>query len=69
MRKKGLEGFHDVHMNQGNTGRRDWIKDNGIYQDGALLIHFTNEQRWIAFFTRFQSQCWIVDDKGNCQRR
>ncbi|MEY8350897.1 DUF2278 family protein [Bacillus cereus] len=69
MRRNGLKGFHDVHMNQGNTEKPEWIEDNGIYQDGALLIHFTDEQRWMAFFTRFQSQCWDVDEEGNCNTR
>lgn len=31
-------GIHDIHMNQGNVGR--WKKDNGVWQDGGILIHF-----------------------------
>jgi len=48
------QGIHDIHMNQGNTGH--FAKDNGIYQDGALMIHYPDENRWFALFTRFQSQ-------------
>jgi uncharacterized protein YukJ len=31
-------GVHDVHMNQGNSGR--FADDDGVFQDGALLLHF-----------------------------
>ncbi|MFE0379159.1 DUF2278 family protein [Streptomyces inhibens] len=54
------DGIHDVHMNQGNTGRfRD---DDGVWQDGGLLLHFPAESRWIAIFLAFQSQAWHTDD-------
>jgi uncharacterized protein YukJ len=52
-------GVHDVHMNQGNPpGRHE--RDNGPWQDGALLIHFPGEGRWSALFLAFQSQLWEV---------
>ncbi|MFJ8045842.1 DUF2278 family protein [Kitasatospora sp. NPDC096147] len=53
-------GVHDVHMNQGNSGR--FKDDNGVYQDGALLVHLPAEDRWIAVFLAFQSQAWHTDD-------
>ncbi|NIK14659.1 uncharacterized protein YukJ [Saccharococcus thermophilus] len=56
-------GIHDIHMNQGNVGR--WKKDNGIWQDGGILIHFEQEKRWVAIFLAFQSQSWCTDEKGN----
>ena len=56
-------GVHDVHMNQGNSGR--WVQDDGIYQDGALLIHFPTRQQWTAVFLAFQSQAWNTDDHGH----
>lgn len=57
-------GIHDIHMNQGNSGR--WLDDNGIYQDGGLFIHFPAEDRWVAIFLAFQSQTFHTDDKtGN----
>ena len=31
-------GVHDIHMNQGNAGQ--FRRDDGVWQDGALLIHF-----------------------------
>ena len=53
-------GVHDIHMNQGSTGR--FADQNGVWQDGALLIHFPQENRWVAIFTAFQSQSWHTDD-------
>ncbi|HEY9007410.1 DUF2278 family protein [Ohtaekwangia sp.] len=53
-------GIHDIHMNQGNTGR--YAKDNGIYQDGGLLLHFPSKNKWVAVFIAFQVQVWHTDD-------
>ncbi|BAJ33302.1 MULTISPECIES: YukJ family protein [Kitasatospora] len=53
-------GVHDVHMNQGNSKR--FSKDDGVWQDGALLIHFPGRSRWTAVFLAFQSQSWQTDD-------
>ncbi|KAH7187344.1 hypothetical protein DER44DRAFT_853852 [Fusarium oxysporum] len=46
------KGIHNVHMNQGNSGR--WLKDNGVFQDGALIFQF--EDHWEAVFIGFASQ-------------
>lgn len=55
-------GIHNIHMNQGNPkGNHD--RDNGVYQDGALFIHFTQTNRWVAIFLAFQSQAWHTNDK------
>lgn len=57
-------GIHDIHMNQGNAGK--FQKDNGVYQDGGLLIHFPSRNQWVAIFLAFQSQCFHTDDQtGN----
>ncbi|WP_028661089.1 DUF2278 family protein [Nocardioides insulae] len=53
-------GVHDIHMNQGNSGR--FAGDNGVWQDGGLLIHFTRSSSWVAIFLAFQSQAWHTDD-------
>lgn len=55
-------GIHDVHMNQGNSGR--YAKDNGTWQDGGLVIGYPGN-KWRAFFFAFQSQVFKTDDKGN----
>jgi hypothetical protein len=54
-------GIHDLHMNQGSVGR--FQKDNGVYQDGALLIHFPSRNQWIGIFLAFQSQSFHTDDR------
>jgi uncharacterized protein YukJ len=53
-------GIHDIHMNQGNS--LQWKEDDGPWQDGGLIFHFPDENRWIALFTAFQSQCFHTDD-------
>jgi uncharacterized protein YukJ len=53
-------GVHDIHMNQGNVGR--FRADDGVWQDGGLLIHFAGESRWVGIFLAFQSQAWHTDD-------
>ncbi len=55
-------GIHDIHMNQGNSGR--WKRDNGVFQDGALYIEYPGD-KWRAFFFAFQSQTFDTDDEGN----
>jgi hypothetical protein len=54
-------GVHDIHMNQGNAAR--FVQDDGIWQDGALLIHYPAENRWSALFLAFQSQALHTDDQ------
>lgn len=57
-------GVHDIHMNQGNSG--SFARDNGVRQDGALLVHFPQQARWVAIFLAFQSQSFHTDDaSGN----
>ena len=54
-------GIHDIHMNQGNSGR--FVSDDGVYQDGGLLVHFPDQHEWTAIFLKFQSQSWHTDDR------
>jgi len=54
-------GVHDIHMNQANAGR--FAEDDGVYQDGALLLHFPAQSQWTGIFLKFQSQTWHSDDK------
>jgi uncharacterized protein YukJ len=55
-------GIHDIHMNQGNSGK--YKKDNGIFQDGALILSYPNAE-WLAVFLAFQSQSFKTDEHGN----
>jgi uncharacterized protein YukJ len=66
---QGEIGIHDVHMNQGSLDKK-FAKDDGIYQDGGLFFHFKQQNKWIAMFSAFQSQCWHTDDtKGHANDR
>jgi uncharacterized protein YukJ len=53
-------GVHDVHMNQGNSAQ--FASDDGVWQDGGLVLHLAGEARWVALFLAFQSQAWHTDD-------
>jgi uncharacterized protein YukJ len=54
-------GIHDIHMNQGNSGR--FTGDDGVYQDGGVIVHFPDQHQWTAIFMKFQSQAWHTDDR------
>jgi uncharacterized protein YukJ len=54
-------GIHDIHMNQGNVGQ--FVKDDGVWQDGGLILHFPSTDQWVAIFLAFQSQAWHTDDR------
>ena len=54
-------GVHDIHMNQGNVG--SFVKDDGVWQDGALILHFPATDQWVGIFLAFQSQAWHTDDQ------
>jgi uncharacterized protein YukJ len=53
-------GVHDIHCNQGSAPPFD--RDNGVRQDGALLVHLPLQPRWVAIFLAFQSQSAQTDD-------
>jgi uncharacterized protein YukJ len=53
-------GVHDIHMNQGNSAA--FRRDDGVWQDGGLLIHYPGADQWVAIFLAFQSQVWHTDD-------
>lgn len=54
-------GIHDIHMNQSNVG--NFVKDDGVWQDGGVIVHFPGQNQWVAIFLKFQSQGWHTDDK------
>jgi uncharacterized protein YukJ len=53
-------GVHNIHMNQGNHPHFE--RDDGVWQDGALVFHFPSTDQWVAVFLAFQSQAWHTDD-------
>jgi uncharacterized protein YukJ len=54
-------GVHDIHMNQGNS--QAFRHDDGVWQDGGLLLWFPAQDQWVAIFLAFQSQAWHTDDQ------
>jgi uncharacterized protein YukJ len=54
-------GIHDIHMNQGNS--QQFRGDDGVWQDGGLLVHYPAQDQWVAIFLAFQSQAWHTDDQ------
>lgn len=55
------QGIHNIHMNQGSQGR--FRKSNGIWQDGGIIMHFSEENRFAAIFLAFASQAVHTDEK------
>ena len=62
--KGKVDGIHDIHMNQGNPANNHG-GDNGVWQDGALLINQPSKQAWTAVFIAFQTESWTTDSAGN----
>jgi uncharacterized protein YukJ len=66
----GDKGIHDVHMNQGSSGKfvndgKDNHNDhNDIWQDGAVMVDI-GQPEFAAYFTAFTQQNIPTDDLGN----
>ena len=63
-----MDGIHDIHMNQGNPVAGGFNKDNGVWQDGALLIHLPSKGTWTAVFIAFQTESWSTDSAGDPEK-
>src|SRR5205823_365219 len=44
-----------------NVGQ--FVQDDGVWQDGGLIIHFPGPDQWVGIFLKFQSQAWHTDDQ------
>jgi uncharacterized protein YukJ len=62
-----VDGIHDIHMNQGNPANNHG-GDNGVWQDGALMIHLPSKGTWTAVFIAFQTESWTTDSAGNPEK-
>jgi uncharacterized protein YukJ len=59
---QGENGLHETHMNQGNPrSGRHW-RENGTFQDGAVIVQQGNN--FVAMFTAFQTQLLPTDARG-----
>jgi Uncharacterized conserved protein (DUF2278) len=54
-------GVHDIHMNLGNS--QQFRGDDGVWQDGGLLLRYPTQDQWVAIFLAVQSQAWHTDDR------
>lgn len=59
------QGVHNVHMNQGNPNPGSFARDNGVFQDGGLILEFPT--RYVGLFLRFQTQ-WLPTDNTTGDR-
>ena len=60
-----VQGVHDIHMNQGNPNPGPFAKDNGVFQDGGLILKFGS--RYVGLFLRFATQ-WLPTDNATGHR-
>jgi uncharacterized protein YukJ len=60
-----VQGLHDVHMNQGNPKPGAFADDNGVFQDGGLVLRFGS--RHAGLFLRFETQ-WLPTDDATGHR-
>jgi uncharacterized protein YukJ len=56
------DGMHDIHMNQGNAPH-DHGEDNGVFNDGGLILRFPD--RVAGLFFRFRTQFLPTDANGD----
>src|SRR5262245_6157558 len=56
------DGMHDIHMNQGNPPGQ-FAADNGIFNDGALILQFPDHVTGLFF--RFKTQWLPTDANGD----
>ena len=57
-----VDGMHDIHMNQGNAAG-DHDADNGVFNDGGLLLKFPDHVTGLFF--RFKTQFLPTDANGD----
>jgi uncharacterized protein YukJ len=60
-----VQGVHDIHMNQGNPNPGPFAMDNGVFQDGGLILKFSS--RYVGLFLRFATQ-WLPTDNATGHR-
>lgn len=57
-------GVHNVHQNQGDPVGSRWWTENGIWQDGGIIIQ-KNDNSIMAFLTKFSTQAYQTDNNGH----
>lgn len=57
-------GVHNIHQNQGSPIGGGHDAENGIWQDGALIVQ-KDDGSLVAFINKFKSEADSTDDDGN----
>lgn len=58
-------GLHNIHMNQGDPIGSGFDAENGIWQDGGVLLEYQEPQfRFSGMLTKFQPQSLNTNDNG-----
>jgi uncharacterized protein YukJ len=58
-------GLHNIHVNQGDRPGTRFALENGIWQDGGLMMDYERPTRRLSIFmTRFSTQRFPTDDQG-----
>jgi hypothetical protein len=53
-------GVHNIHQNQGDPPHSRWYQENGIWQDGAVVVQ-RRDKTISAFLCKFKSQSFFPD--------
>ena len=53
-------GVHNIHQNQGDPPQSRWYQENGIWQDGAVVVQ-RRDKRVAAFLCKFKTQSFFPD--------
>lgn len=57
-------GMHNVHQNQGDPAGSQWWDENGIWQDGGVMVE-RPDGALDVFVSKFSSQASRTDDDGH----
>lgn len=58
-------GLHNIHMNQVDPVDSPFSAENGIWQDGGLILEYNDPQaRLSVFHTKFETQSLNTDSEG-----
>lgn len=57
-------GVHNIHQNQGDPAGSRWWAENGIWQDGGLIIQ-KMDGTYVAYLTKFRPQATNTDNDGH----
>jgi hypothetical protein len=57
-------GVHNVHQNQGDPKESRWAYENGIWQDGAVVVE-RSDGTFAAYLTKYATQADRTDRHGH----